>query len=305
MCKSFPTKDWNELLPEERKKIVNRYETRPVPPLPMPDLLWTPQAGLMLNKFKQLANTNTPPIPEAQPGQEIPPMQPVLAMLQKRSSVYWCLFEVNFSESKDHLINQFLAWLKQPDIAGLWREHKKQRAANARSSLRALKVRRYLNTRYLCLFEVNLSARMGDLTGQFKKWLALLENCKRLNRYGNEKRGATGQPLDRLKDLAAWRLYRENKNKCEQANLFANQNRKKFKTWPEIYRTCKKKNGKWPYKPSEPRPFHAAQPTKDKHPVNQSDLFAHDEDYRHSKMRVMERLSDSFPREFKKPSQKQ
>ena len=138
-------------------------------------------------------------------------MQPVPAMVQKHGSVYWCLFEVDFSESADHVSDQFLEWLKQPAIARLWQEHKSQRTSKTDRLMRARKVRRYWNSIYFCLFEVDLSAGKGALTKQFKKWLASPENRKRLGRYGNEKRGATGQPLDRLKDLAAWRLYREKK----------------------------------------------------------------------------------------------
>jgi len=300
MCKSFPMKDWNALLPGERKEILNHYQTRRVPPLPMPDLLWTPQAVAMHAEFKKLVANNAPAIPEVRPGDAIPPVKLVPAMMQKHGSVYWCLFEVDFSESKDRLADRFLAWLNQPAIVRLWREHKKQRTSENHRPLSALKKRRYFNTYYHCLFEVDLSAAKGDLTGQFKKWLALPENRKLLNRYGKEKRGITAQPLDRLKDLAAWRLSRENGNDCEKANKLAALNRKKFKDRAEIYRTCKKKNGKLPYKPGEPRPFHNARVAKNQAwvPANQADLFSCDEDYRHAKMRVKARLSDSFPREF-------
>lgn len=53
-------------------------------------------------------------------------------------------------------------------------------------------------------------------------------------RYAKGKRGKTGDLLDRLKDLAAWRLYREDDNDWSAANDFANNNRKKFESWSEI-----------------------------------------------------------------------
>lgn len=305
MCKSFPAKDWNALLLGERKEILNRYETRCVPPLLLLDLLWTPpQTMAMHAEFNRLAVDNTPAIPEVRPGDVIPPMKPVPAMGQKHGSVYWCLFDVDFSESNDRLADRFLAWLNQPAIVRLWQEHKKQKTGMNRKPLRALKERRDFNAHYHCLFEVDLSASKGNLTRQFKRWLALPKNRKRLNRYGKEKRGIAGQPLDRLKDLAAWRLYRENENDFEQANKFATLNRKKFKDSVEIYRTCKKKSGKWQYKHGEPRPFHNAKAAKNLHsvPTNQADLFSCDEDYRHAKIRAVSHLSDSYPREFKKPS---
>jgi hypothetical protein len=232
-------------------------------------------------------------------------MTPVPAMAQKSGSVYCCLFEVDFSESKDRLADRFLEWLKQPAITELWQKHKNQTTSKAGNPpLCARKTRRHWNAVYFCLFEVDFSTRKGDLTKQFNKWLALPENRKRLKKYGKEKRGGTGQALDRLKDLAAWRLYRESRNRCEDANQFAADNRKKFKNWLEIYTTCKKVNGKWPYKQGDPRPFHHAKAAKYDAPVpaNQANLFSCDDDYRHAKMRVMERLSVLHPREFKKPS---
>jgi len=305
MCRSFPSKDWNVLNETERGKILGRYETRPVPPLPMPDLLWEPAAVAMLAEFKKLAAANTLPIPEVKPGDAIPPMVPVPAMAQKNGSIYRCLFAVDFSESKDRLADRFLEWLKQPAITELWQKFKNQRTSKpGKRSLRALKNRRFWNSVWFCLLEVDFAARKGDLTGEFNKWLALPENRKRLKKYGMEKRGVTGQPLDRLKDLAAWRLYRENGNRWESANQFAADHRKFFKSWTEVHATCKKVNDAWPYEQGDPRPFHGARAAKDDTlvPVNQADLFSCDDDYRHGKMKVMARLSVLCPREFKKPS---
>ena len=298
-------KDWKALSNEERRRISKRYDTRPVPPLYMPDLLWTPQAVAMLSKFKELADASTPPIPEVQPGQKPPPMRPVPAMALKGGSVYWCLFEVSFSDSQDRLKDRFLAWLKQPAIERLWRKHKGQGRGKASAPVRVVKSRHHWDDVYHCLFEVNLSARKGDLRQQFRKWLPTPENRKRLKRYGKQKRGTTGDSLDRLRDLAAWRLYREMGNDCEKANRFADENRRTFKSWAEVYTTSKKVNGRWPYSPGEPRPFHGAKPVKSKDapftPANEADLYSCDEDYRHAKQRAMQHLSDSFPREFRKP----
>jgi hypothetical protein len=101
--------------------------------------------------------------------------------------------------------------------------------------------------------------------------------------------------------LAAWRLYREHGNRIDDANEFAKAHRKAFKNWPEVNSAWKRVNGKSPYSPGDPRPFHNA---KSVPPVsaNQADLFSSDEDYRHAKMRVTERLSKSNYREFRKPS---
>jgi hypothetical protein len=101
--------------------------------------------------------------------------------------------------------------------------------------------------------------------------------------------------------LAAWRLYRGNRNNCEAANKFASAHRKSFKNWPEIYATCKKVSGKLPYKPGDPRPFHNSKKLPSI-PTNQADLFSCDDDYRHAKMRVIGRLSESYYRESRKQS---
>jgi hypothetical protein len=171
----------------------------------------------------------------------------------------------------------------------------------AGAMIRASEVRRYSSTIYFCLFQVDLSARKGDLTKQFKKWLASHENRSRLRRCRKESRGATGRSFDRLKELAAWRLYRENKNSWTEANKFATQHRKTFKNWPEVYATCKRVKGSWPYKPGDLRPFHNAKNIRSTL-ANKADLFSCDDDYRHTKMKVIERLSESYYREFRKPS---
>jgi hypothetical protein len=301
MCRGFPTKDWNELSKPDRVKILRRYETRQVPRLPMPDLLFTPQAVSMLAGFKQLADANTPPIQDVRPGEKSPPLKRLPAMLQKAGSVYWCVFELDFSESKNRALDRFLEWLNQSAIKKLWQKHKDQRTKRPGAAIHALRVRRRSNSVYFCLFQVDLSARKSDLTKQFKKWLALPENRHRLRRYRKESRGTTGGPFDRLRDLAAWRLYREHGNRIDDANEFAKAHRKAFKNWPEVNSAWKRVNGKSPYSPGDPRPFHNA---KSVPPVsaNQADLFSSDEDYRHAKMRVTERLSKSNYREFRKPS---
>lgn len=293
MCQSFPTKDWIELSPEDRRFIL-RWETRQFPPLRMPDVLWEPRVWAMHTKFKALAETAVPPIEEVKPGQPGSPMPYAPAMLQKGGSVYYCVFEVDFSESRDSLKEQFVAWLHVLYVTERLHEHKKQRSATG-TPLRQRKMRRYFSfwkpALYWCLFEVDLSARKGDLVKQFAKWLRAPENRKRLARYAKGKRGTTGDLLDRLKDLAAWRLYREYGNSCEQANKFAGDHRK-----TKLVTVLK---GKPPMKIG--RPFHNARALKNDPlvPTNLAGLFSCDAEYRTAQGRVLKHLADCFPAEFK------
>ncbi len=289
MRKSFPTKDWNELSPEDRQFIM-RWDTRQFPPLRMPDVLWEPEVSAMHPKFKTLAEVRQPPIEEVQPGQPSPPMPYVPAMVPKTGALYYCVFEVDFSESEDALKEQFVAWLKVSDVEKQRREHKKKRTA-AGPPLRPRKVRRHWQALYWLFVEVDLSARKGALTKRFLRWLRRLENRKRLDRYAKGKRGKTGDLLNRLKDLAAWRLHREHDNNCNQANKFADDHRKRFEPG----------KARLPYHPGDPRPFHNARAPKTDLLVrlNQPDLFSCDDDYRHAKGRVLEALAGRHPAEFK------
>jgi hypothetical protein len=199
------------------------------------------------------------------------------------------LFEVDFSESKDHLADRFIKWFKQPAIGHLWREHKNQRSTTRGKPLHARKVRRYGNAAYLCLFEVDLSASKGDLTKQFKKWLAVPENQKRLKRYAKKKRGRTGRSLDRLKDLAAWRLCREMPEKVKawrHANEYADAHRK---TKPVRVRKGE------PPRPT-PLPFHNAKATTQR-PASQAPLFSDASEASDAKRNALTYLAELFPRE--------
>lgn len=317
MCESFPKQDWNGLTKTEREKIL-RFERRKVEPLPVERLHYGPlkkkKGGGFSDfaEFDQLAAQTKPVIKDVRPGEQQEPIKMTDAMVQKSGAVYYCLFIVDFSQSKNRLNDRFWAWLNQDEINKLWQGHKKQRKGKTRNALRPTKIVQLLGWRdsshkcYLsshwCLFEVDLSARKGDLTRQFNKWLELPENKARLKLYNLEKRGTADKWKDRLKDLAAWRLYREHGHSCDKANQFASDHRKKFKNWPEIHRTCKKVKGKWPYKPDDPRPFRDAKQTGND-AANTAPPFSCDDDYRHAKSEAKKFLTNQIPSdEFKKMS---
>lgn len=294
-CESFPAKDWNSLSEEERHEIMKLYRTRAVPPLDMA------YVGLLRHKFKELAQAPLPPgemVPQAPPLPIPPkPLKPAkpdvtpptpAAMVCKGGPVYCCLFEVHFSESAKHLRQRFVAWLQRPDIDKLWREHGKQKSTKQSEPLRQRRAPRQSDAFHSFLFEVDLSAKKGDLVRGFKMWLSKRDIKKRLERYGKEKRGTTAEK-DRLKDLAAWRLYRELGNDWNEANKFANDHRQHFEKWSS------------PYQPGDCRPFHNAK-SEDLDLANQAALFSCDADYRHAKGRALKCLADwIYTGEFKKP----
>jgi hypothetical protein len=305
LCESFPHKDWNALNDAEKKKILFLHETRKVPPLSLQILHYVHYPKEEFPEFNELAAQTEPIVKNVRPGEIQEPVKVTKAMTQKFGSIYYCLFVVDFSESPKLLSQRFVAWLNQSKIESLWLKHKKQRAGAIVNSLRTGKVVRWKGMRgaYWSSFEVDLSASKGDLTEQFKKWLALPENKERLKQYKQEKRGTSDNWKDRLKDLAVWRLYRENENSCDKANKFAHDNRKRFATRLEIYAAGKTANGKRFYKFNDPRPFRDAKAIKGIHRIaaNEAELFSHDEDYRHAKCNALKLLIDWIPREFEKP----
>ena len=76
------------------------------------------------------------------------------------------------------------------------------------------------------IFTLDFSKSKKQLGKEFAEWLELPVNRERLIRHKKPSIGASGGAVDRLKDLAAWRLYREFGNKWNAANDFANKHRK-------------------------------------------------------------------------------
>ena len=250
MCESFPDKDWNELSEPERKKIMFMfYARRKVEPLPLQILHYFHYPKEEFPEFNELAAQTKPVMKNVRPGETQMPAKVTKAMTPKSGSVYHCLFTVDFSESKNLLHDRFVAWLNQDEIEKLWQGHKKQRKSKNRNALRPTNIVQpkgeWRASTYWCLFEVDLSARKGDLTKQFEKWLALPKIKKLLNQYKQEKRGTSDKWKDRLKDLAAWRLCREITTEPKAwiwANEYACQHRKDNRTFHNA--KAQKLNGK-------------------------------------------------------------
>ena len=149
------------------------------------------------------------------------------------------------------------------------------------------------------IFTLDCRKTEAQLVNEFREWLALPGNQKRLAQYKMPKVGTTGAPLDRLKDLAAWRLYREFNNDVDAANRFANDNRKLF-TIQEIREKYKTKEQRQKFKPGSPRPFRDAKP-KGKMPANEADLFGAEADAYKAKLSALEHLTLVMPLDFPPP----
>jgi hypothetical protein len=154
---------------------------------------------------------------------------------------------------------------------------------------------------YHVIFTVDFSKGEAELANEFKEWLKLPGNQRLLEEHRKPTRGTTGKPLDRLKDLAAWRLWRELGNDWNKANEFANAHRKKFSGWPQIRAMCKKlENGKFQYMPGDMRPFRDAKRQGGK-PANEAELFGEEADARKAKASALTFLTETMPEEFPPP----
>jgi hypothetical protein len=188
-------------------------------PLAMTDV-WTLNAMLESEPWsdglRQLLDEARPVITAASSSKDAPPLREVWPFLHKYGSVYWAVFDVDFSKSESQLLKEFQEWLRLPEQRG------------------------------------------------------------HLQRERRPTTGATGGDLDRLKDLAAWRLFRELGNDWNAANEFANKKRKAFGDMSEVRTKANKEQvGKWGYKTKSPRPFHSArQQCKGRIPPHKADLFA-------------------------------
>ena len=130
---------------------------------------------------------------------------------------------------------------------------------------------------YHAIFDLDFSESETLLVSRFKEWLRLPENKERLAKHKRPTTGTTGRPLDRLKELAAWRLYRECGNDWEKANDFANEHRK------------------------HRRPFRDAK-QQDGNPANEADLFGEEADARKAQASAWKYMVEIMPQEFAPPS---
>jgi hypothetical protein len=105
------------------------------------------------------------------------------------------------------------------------------------------------------LFTLDFRKSRKRLLREFDNWLQLPGNRARFDACGQNLTGKTGTFKDRLKDLAAWRLYRE--LGCQEALAFVEKNRKRDRR-------------------GRPRQFHDARKEQSKAnmPLNEAPLYS-------------------------------
>jgi hypothetical protein len=151
---------------------------------------------------------------------------------------------------------------------------------------------------YHVIFTLDFRKSEAQLLNEFREWLRLAENKERLAKYKMPKTGTTGAPLDRMKDLAAWRLYRESNNDWDAANDFANAHRKRL-TGTEIGKKYKNKTvgERKEIKAGSKKPFRDAKRQGEK-PPNQADLFGEEADAYKAEATAREYLTRIMPMDF-------
>lgn len=128
------------------------------------------------------------------------------------------------------------------------------------------------------LFNLDFTKTKKRLLQEFDMWLQLPENAARFAAHKRDPTGKTGLFRDRLKDLAAWRLYRELGN--DKALKFAADNR------------LSDKGGR-------PRRFHDQRkdPTN-KLPLHEMPLYSEESAFLKAKAKVEIYLGELIPWEF-------
>jgi hypothetical protein len=129
---------------------------------------------------------------------------------------------------------------------------------------------------YQAIFALDFSKSEKQLVEEFRVWLRISDHAALLTKHKIPKTGKTGWPRDRLKDLAAWRLFRELNNDWQAANDFANKHRRQRKA------------------------FRDAKSTADT-PANEADLFGEEADAYKAKASALKYLADLMPNEFGQP----
>jgi hypothetical protein len=126
------------------------------------------------------------------------------------------------------------------------------------------------------LFTIDFGKTEKRLLEEFRAWLRLADIKKRFGVHRSSSPiGKSGTFKDRLKDLAAWRLYRE--LGCDLALDFADDNRKRDAT-------------------KKPRAFHdPRKPRSRKGPINLAHLYGEESGFLRAKARALKHLRDLIP----------
>jgi hypothetical protein len=131
------------------------------------------------------------------------------------------------------------------------------------------------------LLPFDFSKSKKRILQEIGKWLDLSENKARFDKHSPKtEAGTEKQAKDRLKDLAAWRLYRDLAS--ERALSFAEENRKRDES-------------------GKPCPFHDwRQDQTKKLSPNEAPLYSEESGFLKAKARALKYLAEVIPWEFGK-----
>ena len=133
---------------------------------------------------------------------------------------------------------------------------------------------------------------------EFKAWLDRPANKERLAKYRSRRTGKTGGHADRLKDLAAWRLFEHCGGDWRKANDFASEHRKVFESPDYVVVVSGKKRRKISFEEGEPRPFHDPRQGQGKQQINAASLYSEESGFLRAKGRARAYLERRTPWEF-------
>ena len=137
-----------------------------------------------------------------------------------------------------------------------------------------------------------------QLVDEFEAWLEQPEMKERLRQYRHSHTGKTGAPKDRLKDLAAWRLYQHCGNDWRKANEFASEHRRVFEKPETIVIGSGGNRKKVIFKEGDPKPFHDPRQGQSKQQINEASLYSEESGFLKAKQRAKTYLKELMPWEF-------
>jgi hypothetical protein len=175
-----------------------------------------------------------------------------------------------------HVFNQF------EDMAGKARAEWKKARTPGRPRQKVYPILEVKNTPMAhALLPLDFSKSEKRLLEEIRAWLRLKENKDRFAKHQPKtEAGTEKEAKDRLKDLAAWRLYRE--LGCDKALSFTEKNRKRDNS-------------------GVPCPFHdPRQDQTKKLPLNEAPLYSEESGFLKAKKRAEDHLAELIPWEFGK-----
>ena len=148
------------------------------------------------------------------------------------------------------------------------------------------------------VFDFNWAKSKKQHCHEFAAWLDRPENKERLAKYRNRHTGKTGGHVDRLKDLAAWRLFEQCEGDWRKANDFASEHRKVFDQPDAIIVGKGIQRRKIKFKVGDPRPFHDPRQGQGKQQINAASLYSEESGFFTARGRARAYLGQRMPWEL-------